>query len=643
MLKLVFLILNLTIVVLCQKSNDYRNNNNGKGSTNGNSNSSNNNNKRSQYDYIVVGAGAAGSITAVGLAEKGFSVLLIEAGQDYASANVTTPALHVRSSEDPNISWDFMVKHYEEKTNLRQSVLYPKASGIGGCTLHNAMLHILPHYIDYQNMVDLTGDDSWSESNMMNYYQNIAQPQMLERLPPVRLFNQLGTLFQSISTFTTNLLSEKGKGWLKLSNVNIFNLLANDPKLSDLVSKILGAPLISSILGFDINSYIAGRNPNAESRSFLVPINADVSQGMQRTGVYERVKWATKNMKLTVLTNSLVSRVLLDNDNSAYGVEYLQGEHIYKASKYSRKANYNYQKVYCNNEVIVSGGTFNTPQIMMLSGIGDPNHLKSLNIEPRVNLPGVGRNLHDRYEISVNFKFNANFTILNDCLMEGSNDDPCFNRFKQGHSGPYTFNGVLAAVTKKSNEKLKVPDLLTLIAPIYFTGYHHGMGDEVYMNKNILSFLILKAHTFNRAGRILLNSNDPTDVPDINFNYFKEGANEDLPAMIKGIRDVRNLMKDFSNENVEVIPGENVQTDQQLSDYILKSSWGHHATGTMKIGRQGDPYAVLDSQFRVKGTKNLRVVDLSILPDIPGYFPVLYLYMIGAKAADTIAAAVASN
>ncbi|KAJ9058760.1 hypothetical protein DSO57_1009098 [Entomophthora muscae] len=578
-------------------------------------------------------------MVAMGLAEKGFSTLLMEAGEDYTSKNVTTPALHVRTSEDSNIAWDFYVKHYDESTNMRQNVLYPRVGGLGGCTLHNALINILPNSVDYENMVRVTGDETWGEENMRRYYNKIARPTVVERLAPLRIMGQLGTPLQAISDTTTNMLTNKTEAWLKLSTVNIFNLLANDRKLFDLISQILEKALVSNIFGFDINSYLRDNKPATDFEStFLVPMNTDLKRGNQRTGVRERLKVVAKTMPLTIWTSSLVTRVLLTESNRAYGVKFLRGRYLYQAGKRINTHKGRPGKVYARREVIISGGSFNTPQIMMLSGIGDPAHLEEMGIKPRVNLPGVGRNLHDRYEASVNVRFDQPFSVLGDCLFRGDKSDPCFKQFSELASGPYTFNGILTGSTVKSDPSLKVPDLFYLTAPIDFWGYHVGMGDEAFQNKDIFSFLILKAHSNNRNGYVRLRSKDPTQVPEINFRYFTQGADQDMPPLIKGIRDARSILSKFTSGFKEIIPGPDVQTDKQIADHIAKNAWGHHACCTMKIGQDGDPMGVLDGKFRVRGVKNLRVVDMSVFPDIPGYFPVLYLHMVGAKAADVIAA-----
>ncbi|KXN72070.1 FAD/NAD(P)-binding domain-containing protein, partial [Conidiobolus coronatus NRRL 28638] len=126
------------------------------------------------YDYIVVGAGPTGSMVATELARKGFSTLLIDAGKDYMHPNITVPAFQFNTLETEQIQWDYWVKHYDESTGLRQQVLYPKASGLGGCTLHNSLIHVYPNSRDFKEMVELTGDKSWAETTFRKYLETIA-------------------------------------------------------------------------------------------------------------------------------------------------------------------------------------------------------------------------------------------------------------------------------------------------------------------------------------------------------------------------------------------------------------------------------------------------------------------------------------
>jgi choline dehydrogenase-like flavoprotein len=154
-----------------------------------------------------------------------------------------------------------------------------------------------------------------------------------------------------------------------------------------------------------------------------------------------------------------------------------------------------------------------------------------------------------------------------------------------------------------------------------------------------LTWAVLKAHTHNPSGTVALRSNDPRDTPVIDFNYFKEGGDEDADSVAAGVEFVRTLTsaaKDLIEE--EKRPGSQVQTRDELKQFVKDKCWGHHASCTCPIGLENDPRAVLDSNFRVHGIKSLRVVDASVFPKIPGFFIVTSVYMIGEKAAEVIAA-----
>jgi choline dehydrogenase len=153
----------------------------------------------------------------------------------------------------------------------------------------------------------------------------------------------------------------------------------------------------------------------------------------------------------------------------------------------------------------------------------------------------------------------------------------------------------------------------------------------------------LKAKTQNRAGNVTLVTNDPRDVPSINFNYFDSGSGDwsyDLSAAVEGMQFARSIIQQYVEDTnqtaTEIVPGPGYETEAELTEWVKDTSWGHHACCTAKIGAANDPMAVLDSKFRVRGTQGLRVVDASVFPSIPGYYIQTPIYMISEKAADVI-------
>jgi choline dehydrogenase-like flavoprotein len=220
--------------------------------------------------------------------------------------------------------------------------------------------------------------------------------------------------------------------------------------------------------------------------------------------------------------------------------------------------------------------------------------------------------------------------------------DPQFAEWDPGRKGVYTTNGAVLGVIKKSSPNQPVPDLLCFALLGYFKGYFPGYSALFAQKLNYLTWAVLKGHTVNRRGEVTLRSKDPLDMPDVNFHYFQEGTdgekNEDLDAVVDGVKFVRTMTRDLIRAGLiaeEELPGAEVQTDDQIRDYVRNNAWGHHASCSCPIGVP-DQGGVLTSDFKVHGTQGLRVVDASIFPRIPGLFILSAVYMIGEKAADVI-------
>jgi choline dehydrogenase len=298
-----------------------------------------------------------------------------------------------------------------------------------------------------------------------------------------------------------------------------------------------------------------------------------------------------------------------------------------------------------SREVIVSAGTYNTPQLLKLSGIGPAHELRSHGIPTLVDLPGVGANLQDRYEVGVVTNLTSDFQYLAGCTF-GNGDDPCYAAWLQG-KGPYTGFGAAGGVMLKSETAKDAgrpdPDILIAIALTRFTGYYHGYSTLDLAGPNAshqMTWVILKAHTLNRAGTVKLRSADPRDTPLIDFHYFEEGTDkkgEDLSSLVDAIEFARGANARIASiTNGEVLPGPQVKSREEIAQFVRDQAWGHHASCTCKIGPRTDPMAVVDHEFRVHGTRNLRVVDASVFPHIPGYFILMPIYIVSEKAADVI-------
>ena len=353
--------------------------------------------------------------------------------------------------------------------------------------------------------------------------------------------------------------------------------------------------------------------------------------------------------RLHVTLNALVSEVLFDTPGSgeapkAIGVRYLAGPHLYEAAAHGaeRSMPEGAVDVFCRREVVLSAGAFNTPQILMLSGVGDRDELADHGIAVRCHRPGVGRNLQDRYEVCVVTQMKQGFTLLEGAAFRapgpGEEPGPLYAQWIAGE-GPYTTNGGVAAVIRRSDPQRPEPDLFCFGLLGAFRGYYPGYAEDAVKNP-CFTWAVLKAHTENRGGRVTLASSDPRARPHINFHYFDEGSGDhqaDLDAVVEGVKFCRTLIAEYASlVEEETVPGPHVQSDEQIAQFVKDRAWGHHASCTCAIGRPDDEMAVLDSEFRVIGTRNLRVVDASVFPRIPGTFIVAPIYMIAEKAADVI-------
>jgi choline dehydrogenase-like flavoprotein len=295
--------------------------------------------------------------------------------------------------------------------------------------------------------------------------------------------------------------------------------------------------------------------------------------------------------------------------------------------------------VRAREEVILCGGAFNTPQLLMLSGVGPAAHLREHGIPVRVDLPGVGRNLQDRYEVAVTHRMARPWRILEGARFE--RDDPVWQLWHAERSGLYASNGAALAFVRRSDPSLPDPDIFCMALPTRFEGYFRDFSRYLQTYQDRLTWAVLKGHTHNCAGSVTLRSADPRDPPHVNFRYFEEGndhAGRDLAAVVQAIQFVRELTHPLIACGLiaeECAPGAHVKSAAALADYVRNNAWGHHASCSCPIGPAQNG-GVVDSSFRVHGTRGLRVVDASIFPRIPGFFLASAVYMIAEKAAETI-------
>ncbi|KAJ9161921.1 Alcohol oxidase [Coniochaeta hoffmannii] len=583
------------------------------------------------YDYIVVGSGPGGGPLACNLARAGYSTLLIEAGHDDGdNPEVADLANFNAAANDPNMRWDFFVKHSEDPARelkfqhmtwrkrdgtfyvglnppagaTQLGIWYPRTGTLGGCAMHNGGVCSLPADSDWNIVVNKTGDTSWEASKMRKYLIK------LENNTDAAAGSDHGVSgWVEISQSYGAVPGQGSDGW----NIDTQLAIATGQNVSNL----------ASLVRRDI---LAG-GPDKDQQTGFFAMSGHVDKMGKRTGPRWYIRSTLNDpakYPLTLSLNTFVTRVLFSNDTAnpaAIGVEYMQGANLYSASpRYKTGTKGNLTQVFARKEVIVSGGAFNSPQLLKLSGIGPKAELAKFKIPLVKDLPGVGENMADNYEAGI-------LTLANRPL---------------GDTGGYVV--VMLNTSKTTPDRNIYAFCGSFSFEGFWPGYPTDYGPSQY------ECALVHMNPKSQAGYVRLRSADPQDVPDINFRFFEKDGDEDISEILEAAKTIRKGLRAVTGDAAPFdeqhpCPGVNQNcTDEAQKEFIKTQAYSHHPTSSCAIGGDDDPMAVLDSKFRVRGVKNLRVVDASAFPVVPGAFPVLPTMMLSEKASeDILAAAKASS
>ncbi|KAL9946377.1 hypothetical protein D7B24_003320 [Verticillium nonalfalfae] len=628
------------------------------------------------YDYVVIGSGPGGGPLAANLARAGFKTLLLEAGDDDSASEITNAIALTNTADTAAMTWTYWVRHYDdiELTKRYQhltwrlpngnlwvgpgstappgaeivGIQYPRGATLGGSSIVNSALTVQPANSDWDYIKDLTGDDSWGAAHMGDLFIKLERNQYLPRGTPGHGFD--GYLETILGNGTVFLSSPQATAVLKAMAAEA----GQDPE--DL----------KNILNTDPNQTL---NPDRDQITGLLGnpqhANATWARYSSRNRVLDTVRAINKHGKkqfpLEVRLNSYATKVLFNKARGhslprAVGVEYLDGKSAFQGDlRYDPSVKKTLRQVFARKEVILSGGSFGSPQLLLLSGVGPAADLKALNISVVADRPGVGRNMQDHNEIALighgaqAFNYDAAPGGPRSQCTFGAPGDRCLELYHQGQ-GPYVQPTLTQLAFLKTNHTTNDErDIAIFPGSFGFRGFWpRNTGQNWDDPPTTWGMHSVHIHGNSTAGYLKLRSADPTVTPEINFRHFNgTGAAKDIAAIKEflawGRRAFNRVQAPFAPYNITWPPcSGTVGADGSCSvansdeDFIRENVFGHHVIGTCSIGPKSNKNAVLDSKFRVRGVSSLRVVDASAFPRSPGAFPVLGIYMLSEKASEDI-------
>ena len=526
------------------------------------------------FDFIIVGAGSAGCVLANRLsADPGNRVLLLEAGGPDNRPLMAMPLAWRDTFMDPVVSWGFMSEP-EPYLDGRQ-IPAPRGKVLGGCSSVNGMMYQRGHAVDYDHWRQL-GLSGWSYAEVLPYFK------------------------KSENSWRGEGAYHGAGGELTVSPHRTEKVIY--PKLMQTAEQ----------LGFRRLDDFHG----AEAEGFSTP-EFTVHQGRRGSTAARFLHPVRGRPNLKVETGALTHRVLLEKGR-AIGVEFEQGGQVRRAL--------------ADREVILSGGAFNSPQLLLLSGVGPADELAEVGIKAVHDLRGVGKNLQDH--ASVGSVWKARGEIAFDSRLRFDRLMLSVLQWRLFGTGDVAGLPVSAQGFYRTRPELEWPDVQFLIIPVsmmaqpWFPGWRKGVG-HVLAAANVL----LRPES---RGEVTLRSADPRDKPKIQFNLLQAQADRDtFRRMVRFARRFFETEPARSLVEGQVLPGPDVQTDEDIDAFVRASvGTAMHPTSTCAMGN--GPDAVLDEACRVRGLEGLRVVDASSMPTIVGGNTNAPVIMVAEKVADMI-------